>query len=1018
MLLWPVSPPSQFHIPSRSSKLKDQDFDDDNIVDIATLPSANVVVILTPSRVLIYNLKPMALVAAQERTQNSLDEFGLNVSLKKSAAFQNTPNGFSLDFKSDIPLLNPGKLVFYVITERHFLLTYQILKNSTPVTIFRDYGLPVINTIRGTENISEEYDDNRDDDTLTVFDADKPSTVIQDGLVAYKEKSFLQRIMNSQDDSDALPVKRVELRLKVILKFDFNLIDILGFKKFTDVKEGKYEENLIILHEDGLQVLDLVDFKLVDTILIKFSKGFKLCTFKDKVIVVSYDSDAQQTIINRIDIENLTTKSTALIEKMPIVSAFQTSFGIILIYEKKILVFDLTMNKVAFQFTVPFSIKICKYVNDDVFIFISTQNSIYFYSRNGNRLFSTNNDNGDQCSSQLFNYSNYSYFHDTLIATTTDGQYHIWQLWKESKQSPWNFRVPITFILYKDNDIMFYSPKGDSPLNHDKFPVIKLPIKSLNNYMSLIRINGNLKLLATYIANKKMLLIYNLETNVWFNYPDVTIVDLQWLSNNYLVIHTVDEDNSIMYLKCVRVPLQGAETKYLSDMVIWEYKISSTIIRSFHVNTLSRFKPLKIKAKDQEVIHIQYEKYYKTGEIIIVTNSEIIIFDVISNISSNGINVLKKIFEYTKVSISNKPHLQNIQWAMNIRNGILLYTGDKIYKLLKLDNDRWQSVELLRSVERIVDILQNKIYLIKSNRYTIYDIDDLWDEKKELLTVSIDEDGYPVSVTPESAILHTLDCVFNKEFSKMVMKHDIYLDKLIIAKLERGETPDSIAFQFHGLKHYKFALEKILSAKILRGEDLTEILQLVKACSISTDQSKKHPYSDMLEIISNCLRKIEIQYWSKLFESLKMTPRDLLGLCIEENEAKALGVLLLVFLNYNEAGLMKDLTNDKNNETSTILTDIEEHLEKQEQGTIDSATDIHINPVPQSGNNNSTGNTLSDEELMLRVLNVLVTSAATTDEPNRAADAWDMCFQLVRFLKELDKQNNTNMVQKALEMLC
>lgn len=1009
MLLWPVNPPSQFYIPPRSNKLNDQDFDDIHILDIITIPSTNIVVILTPSRVLIYNLKPMVLVAVQERTQASIDEFGLNISLKTSTAFQDISNKFLVDSQSDAPLLNPGKLVFYVITKKHFLLAYQILKNCTPVTIFREYGLPVIDSFMEIENISEEYDNNLDDDTLTVFEINRSSKVIQNGLIAYKEKSLLQRIMNNQDNGDELPVKRVELRLKIILKFDFNLIDVLGFKKFTNIKEGKYEENLIILHQNGLQVLNLVDFKLVDSTLIKFSKGFKVCNFKDKIIVVSYDSDIQQTIINKVDFENLATNSTVLNEKTPIVSVFQNSCSIALIYEKKILIFDPIMNKVTFQFTVPFSIKLCNYVNDDVFVFISTQNNIYFYSRNGNHLFSTSYEEDDPLSFPLFQYSNYSYFNDTLITTTVDGQYHIWNLWKEAKQSQWNFRSPVTFILQRDNDIMLYSPKGDSPLNHDRFPIIKLPIKSLNNYISLIRINGNLKLLATYIANKNMLLIYNLETNVWFNYPEVTIVDLQWLSNNYLVMHTIDDDG-IVSLQCICVPLQSAETKTLSDMLIWEYQVSSSItINSFHVNTLSKFKPLKIKSKDQKIVYLQYEKYYKTGEIIVVTNSEIIIFDVISTISTNGINVLKKIFAYTRVNISNEPHLQNIQWAMNIRDDILLYTNDKIYKLLKLENDHWQSIELLHNVERIIDILQNKIYLLESNRYTIYDLDDLWDEKKELLTINVDEDGYPISVTPESAIIHTLDCVFNKEFSKLVIKHDIYLDKLIIARLEEGQTPDSITFQFHGLKHYKFALEKILSTKILRDEDLTEILQLVKACSIPTEQSKKHPFSDMLEIISNCLRKIEIQYWSKLFDSLKMTPRDLLGLCIEGNEAKTLGVLLLVFLNYNETGFIRDLSKNRNNQTGTKLPDIEEHEENQEEKTTDFMKDTRIN---------STCNTLTDEELMLRVLNVLVTSAAATDEPDRATDAWDMCFQLIRFLKELDRQNNTNLVQKALEMLC
>lgn len=44
----------------------------------------------------------------------------------------------------------------------------------------------------------------------------------------------------------------------------------------------------------------------------------------------------------------------------------------------------------------------------------------------------------------------------------------------------------------------------------------------------------------------------------------------------------------------------------------------------------------------------------------------------------------------------------------------------------------------------------------------------------------------------------------------MVIKHDIYLDKWITAKLDRNEDSSSIIFQSYDLKHYIFALEKTL----------------------------------------------------------------------------------------------------------------------------------------------------------------------------------------------------------------
>lgn len=117
-----------------------------------------------------------------------------------------------------------------------------------------------------------------------------------------------------------------------------------------------------------------------------------------------------------------------------------------------------------------------------------------------------------------------------------------------------------------------------------------------------------------------------------------------------------------------------------------------------------------------------------------------------------------------------------------------------------------------------------------------------------------------------------------------------------------------------------------MSTKILRSDSLDDILKLIKMYDNTDPEHNISPptHSGMLEIISNCLRKIETKYWNHLFTNLKMTPRDLLALCIEENEAKMLGVLLLVFLNYDEKDLGDDLhfkKSDLGTEESKALND-------------------------------------------------------------------------------------------------
>lgn len=78
------------------------------------------------------------------------------------------------------------------MTDKNFLLTYQILKNCTNEIIFKEYGIPVIEPLLMSEEEanSAEYDYNNDDDTLTVFDKNSSSRIIQNGFGITKEKGF------------------------------------------------------------------------------------------------------------------------------------------------------------------------------------------------------------------------------------------------------------------------------------------------------------------------------------------------------------------------------------------------------------------------------------------------------------------------------------------------------------------------------------------------------------------------------------------------------------------------------------------------------------------------------------------------------------------------------------------------------------------------------------------------------------------------------------------------------------
>ena len=96
-----------------------------------------------------------------------------------------------------------------------------------------------------------------------------------------------------------------------------------------------------------------------------------------------------------------------------------------------------------------------------------------------------------------------------------------------------------------------------------------------------------------------------------------------------------------------------------------------------------------------------------------------------------------------------------------------------------------------------------------------------------------------------------------------------------------------------------------------------------------------------------------------------------------------LGVLLLVFLNYGETEVLGDIQEEK----------------------------------PVELHNPTMDDVLKDEELMFKVLKHLVESSASSSNAIKASEEWELCLQLVRLLKALDKENNTNLMEKATQII-
>lgn len=993
--IWPLCPPQKARINDCIHELPDCDVENSDILQTISLPQVNVLVVMTPARVLAYNLKPLALVAAHERSPESISEFGLNRSLTQSLALDRDVEGLLSKDESYSIAWNQGKMVFYVVTDRNFILTYQILKGSTNLATFKDYGIPVIDTQKVRDDIDQDYDDALDNDTLTVFEKNKTSRIIQNGYTVRKDKGFLQFLAVKQDDVDELPVRKLELRLKVVLKFDHNITDLFGFKRSIEGNYGKAEESLLVLFPHGLQLLSLEDFKLKRTSLVEVLNGMKICLNDGHVSVISKDSDEKDTIINTVIFSNQSIESTKLEDPGTFLSCFELGKRLVLLFEDKVTFFNTISKEVDHAFDVPFKVKLGGKMNEQILLLISSTNSIHFITPYGNSIFSSSADSDLGKAPKTLDYSDFAYVDKLLIIVSHSGDYEMWDLWEEARQTPSDSRSPASYVLHNNNnDIAIYSPLGSSPMRNDFMQMIKLPTKTINNCVPLIKVSSDLRLMAVYVSNKNMLLIQNLETNVWYNFADLAVVDMHWLGSSYLLCQIKKEDGATA-VQCFRFHLQDLDTSDIVKYRVWEHEIPASVaVVKVQVNVSNKYRLLKIKSRESAELEKYAEKFYRTAEIIIIAGKEVSIIAILSIIHPSGVNIIKKFHEQTKVEVPFLTAAGSIEWMSSFKEGLLYYYDNKIMRIGALNAESPQEEILLQNVERIIDFVSDEVYLVSKTQKLFYKLDDLWEGKPPMLSIPLEDDFYPISISSETTTTHGLNCVYHDNYAKLVIKHKIYLDRIITAKMEQNVSPKDILAEFGLIRHYKFALEKILSLKILANEPLDQIVELIKLCDSppDSDTGLHASQSGTLEIVSNCLRKIETKHWNQLFTSLRMTPRDLLAKCLEGNDAKILGVLLLVFLNY-DAELVDDLRNDQ----------IPEEEEETRNGS----------EFPDS----SVADLIRDQEMMLRVLRLLVTSAANAIDSAKAADSWDMCFQLMRLLKELDKENNTQLVQQALDML-
>ncbi|CEP61014.1 Ric1p LALA0_S02e04808g [Lachancea lanzarotensis] len=982
MLLGPSKPPQISIVPLLKNGENNTSPSAEEALQTLHLPYSNCMVVLTTKQILVYNYKPLALVSSFVRSNYSLEKYGENKRLYADAVDKDMFRDLSPEADIKFLTTSSSKVTFYVTSSMNFVFVFEILLSLGPVSLYKETGLPILDMNKVDHDFGQEMMNNtEDDETLTVFDRTESTKIIQNGYAVDKQQGFLHFLTRSADTLDEIPIKKVELRLQVMFSFGRSIIDLAGFCDTTTRGESKRQQYMMILFPNSVHILFLQNFQMKDNILIDVSDGYRLLQCQGKPCVVSVDA---QSKISLTELDLVGKKGIhrqfSYEASGPLVDIFVNDNVLTFVLEFYLLLYDLNADTTIKRIRSQTSLICGGLINHENSI-LFTKNGFKMFTKWGNCIVSTFDDDDDtERSSESAGPSGFTSIDGSIVTTSFDGKLSKWDIWSKIVTPFNNFRTSTPLILQtENNDLMLFAPTSDSAGNVP-FQVLKLPSQTINNYVPLVRTNGSITMLAAFVSNKNILLICNMLTNIWLSFMDLNLIEIQWLGDEYLFCHSLGEDMK-QWLRCYHFPIEGGTASDLSELLIWEYAVSSKIdIRSIHANTLSSYKLLKVKSKSAESEKLQ--NLFKTAEVLIQDDQgSLRTIDIISKIGP-GDNIEIKVFHQhpaEKVLVQKE---RKCHWIMSHNGGYFVNQGDEILKLEKAEEGVWKTSVLLDRIERILDVIDAGVYAVQENKVVVYNIEELWNSKDPVAVVEISEGDYPVVISPEAAIIHSVQFVFSNECSKIIPRQAIYLDQVIDHHLATGTSYQSIDSRYRSLQHYKFSLEKILSGKVLTNEPLSDIVSLINFY----DQGPKH--SGRLEIISNCLRKIEVEHWDFLFQKLDLSPRDLLLQCIEHDEARVLGILLMVFLNYDGSKKTEDLRPDQNDTSPQTQT---------EPGSI---TTI-----------------LNDDELMLQVLRVLVNTASSSSDRDEAREFWDMSFQLARFIQALDKENKTSLVQRAVQIL-
>lgn len=733
---------------------------------------------------------------------------------------------------------------------RGFNVKVKVNKTGKLISVITSKSFLLIYSIMGNNGTDMGYDE-----VFSVYNSS--STLLQNGLVLEKQLSFFNT--NPLD----LPIHKATVRFKVLLKVAHGVRDV--------VMLDKYE--IVLVTDDNVQLINLesdepVTLSIEGVVRKVSTLNEDLLAFKDDGSVQLIKRSGRTFVpMETLKVENVTD------------CAINENFSLITFVSNDSLVYyNYELHEIIK--VLPFKdIKSLQWVNDgDFLLILSTKETWSLLSTFGCKLFDSSDH--DYSSPWLTAVKTITISADGTELFSSDGEKFFSQRLLRSTslsaQINHDLDKPVLVVgsevhVYTGHEMAVASTKAIN------WHILKIPFEQSHQLPNIkhTSVSSDGKYLA--VANSKALLLYSYRDRDWSFYQndyfnDLTICHLTWFGKlNLLILGIKLADHSEIVIFDLRK--FKSHERFASEYVVFRYDLPSDI--------------QLINVTDNDIV-----VYTDNGKF----------YHIHVGISLTGLKIdLLKVMNHSTLLKSPKNLRSVIKISKDVRNHDILVLNNGELILFREHDSGYRQHLLFDTIEYVYKLNDEEYYMFNGEHiFLVKNLTELIKTRDPSNTVlKLKPQAYPLLLILKRGLFVTLENILTKrkniELNTITTNNSIFLQDMIRFELTNSNA-EEIYQKYCSFKNFPFAMELLLYQTVTNDEDLTNIIKLIQV----------NPLYE-LNVVSKCLRKIETQYWDRLLKSLGVTPSELVQKAITMKEWRTLGILVVIFLNYDTANAVMSI---------------------------------------------------------------------------------------------------------------